>query len=73
MRFTEKDRTVELAHYSVKEYLQQIPDGSAFGTFRMDESLDQIDLGKSCLRYLLLKDYAFDPALSDAEHTALLN
>ncbi|KAG4433570.1 hypothetical protein IFR05_010939 [Cadophora sp. M221] len=41
VRYTERDRTVELAHYSVKEYLQQIPDGSAFGTLRMDESLDQ--------------------------------
>ena len=54
--------TLELAHYSVKEYLEMI-DGRAnypYVMFRSDVEHDSLELAKTCLTYLCLEDFDID-------------
>ena len=54
--------TLELAHHSVKEFLESI-NGHAFSPylmFRSDVEHDNLELAKTCLTYLCLDDFDID-------------
>lgn len=62
---------VELAHYSVKEYLLKLEERSEFHFFRVDIASDRELLGTYCLEYLLLRNYEIGPRTSREEHQSL--
>ena len=54
--------TLELAHYSVKEFLESI-DAHAFSPYlmyRANAEQDGLELAKTCLTYLRLNDFDID-------------
>lgn len=55
LRYSDSDHTVEIAHYTVQEYFERLGDQD-FGLGNSSE----VDLGRVCLRYLLLQDYRVD-------------
>lgn len=62
---------VELAHYSVKEYLLKLEETSEYHMFRVDINKDQVLLGTYCVGYLLLRDYEIGPRTSREEYLKL--
>lgn len=53
---------LELAHFTVKEFLLGIDCDSDFSAYRVDVEESEVELGKACLTYLTLQD--FDSRLS---------
>jgi len=72
LRHNDTYGTIELAHYSVKEYLLKLEGEPELMIFQINEEEDQTELGKDCLGYLLLKDYSFNSGASREEHAQLL-
>ena len=54
--------TLELAHYSVQEFLENIdgPASSPYLMFRSDVEHDNLELAKTCLTYLCLEHFSID-------------
>ena len=54
--------TLELAHYSVKEFLESIDahSSSPYLMFRADAEQDGLELAKTCMTYLCLDDFDID-------------
>ena len=48
---------VELAHFTVKEFLLGIGCDSEFSAYRVDVEESEVELGKVCLTYLTLQDF----------------
>lgn len=48
---------LELAHFTVKEFLLGIDCDSEYSTYRVDVEESEVELGKVCLRYLTLQDF----------------
>ncbi len=48
---------LELAHFTVKEFLLGIDCDSEFSTYRVDVEASGLELGKVCLTYLTLQDF----------------
>ena len=48
---------LELAHFTVKEFLLGIDCDSEFSTYRVDVKASGLELGKICLTYLTLQDF----------------
>ena len=48
---------LELAHFTVKEFLLGIDFDSEFSAYRVDAEKSEVDLGKACLTYLTLQDF----------------
>ena len=66
--------TLELAHYSVKEFLESI-DAHAFSPYlmyRADAEQDGLELAKTCLTYLRLDDFDIDEVQNAQEMRGFL-
>ena len=48
---------LELAHFTVKEFLLGIEPGSEFSAYRVDAEESEVELGKACLTYLTLQEF----------------
>ena len=48
---------LELAHFTVKEFLLGIDPDSEFSAYRVDAEESEVELGKACLTYLTLQDF----------------
>ena len=48
---------LELAHFTVKEFLLGIDRDSRFSAYRVDVEQSEVELGKVCLTYLTLQDF----------------
>ena len=48
---------LELAHFTVKEFLLGIEPDSEFSAYRVDTEESEVELGKACLTYLTLQDF----------------
>ena len=48
---------LELAHYTVREFLLDIDVDSEFSAYRVDVKESEVELGKVCLTYLTLQDF----------------
>jgi hypothetical protein len=67
LRHSTTDGLVEVAHYSVKEYLKE----PKYAHFLVTDECNA-QLGKACLDYLLLKDYEISDQTSYDEHSEIL-
>lgn len=67
LRHSPYNGLIEIAHYSVKEYLRE----PKYALFCVTDE-NHIQLGKDCLRYLLLKDYIITDQTSLEDHENLL-
>jgi len=68
LRHSTSDGLVEIAHYSVKEYLKE----PKYAHFLVTDECNA-QLGKACLDYLLLKDYQISDQTTYDEYATLLN
>ena len=58
VRKSEDGEKLELAHFTVKEFLQQIdPENISVGAYRYDPGNDGLILAKVCLTYLMFDDF----------------
>ena len=59
VRKSEDNETLEFAHFTVKEFLQQIgsEQGLPISAYRIDRARDELILAKVCLTYLNLQDF----------------
>ncbi len=57
VRKSASGRELELAHYTVKEFLLGIEDGNEFSDYRIDVEESEVELGKACLTHLTLQDF----------------
>ena len=48
---------LELAHFTVKEFLRGIDCDSKFSAYRVDVEQSEVELGKACLTHLTLQDF----------------
>lgn len=53
----DEDRTVRLAHHTVKEYLLSVSDESPLSSFQFNTDRDDLMVGRACLTYLLFSDF----------------
>ena len=60
---------LELAHFTVKEFLLGIEPDSEFSAYRVDTEESELELGKACLTYLTLQD--FNSMVSASRETLL--
>ena len=57
VRKSASGRELELAHFTVKEFLLGIDCNSEFSAYRVDVEESELELGKTCLTYLSLQDF----------------
>ena len=62
VRKSTSGQELELAHFTVKEFLLGIDRDTEFSAYRVDVEQSEVELGKTCLTYLTLQD--FDSRLS---------
>lgn len=53
----DEDRTVRLAHHTVKEYLLSLSNDSPLLSFQFNTDRDDLMVGRACLTYLLFSDF----------------
>ena len=52
-----RSQVLQLAHFTVKEFLLGIDCNSEFSAYRVDVEESEVELGKACLLYLTLQDF----------------
>ena len=57
VRKSTSGQELELAHFTVKEFLLGIDRDSEFSAYRVDVEQSEVELGKVCLTYLTLQDF----------------
>ena len=57
MRRSAGGQGLEMAHFTVKEFLLGIDSDSEFSAYRFDTEESEVELGKACLTYLTLQDF----------------
>ena len=57
VRKSTSGRQLELAHFTVKEFLLGIDCDSNFSAYRVDVEQSEVELAKACLTYLTLQDF----------------
>lgn len=64
VRKSESTSKLELAHFTVKEFLLKIRDSEEFNEYRLDADACDVELGWTCLKYLTLQDFDKEICLS---------
>ena len=57
VRKSTSGQELELAHFTVKEFLLGIDFNSQFSAYRVDVEQSEVELGKACLTHLTLQDF----------------
>ena len=57
VRKSASGQELELAHFTVKEFLLEIDRDSRYAVYRVDVEGSEVELGKVCLTYLTLQDF----------------
>ncbi|KAL8766046.1 MAG: hypothetical protein Q9209_007075 [Squamulea sp. 1 TL-2023] len=66
VRTAESGRCIELAHFTVEEFLLQIAENDGeFAAYRISPGHDDVELAKVCLTYLNLQDFNDQTQLSE--------